>query len=123
MMDVVAADYPECDRLVQAAKETQPVGDFLEWLSEQRISLTVWGNWKDEESCFRCSGEGKIGRRVCPACEGTRTVHVEREGYLPVTKSREQLLAEWKGIDLSKVEAERRAMLNKIRAAQAVPAD
>jgi hypothetical protein len=117
-MDILAADYPECQRLVEAAKETQSVGDFLEWLSEQHVSLTVWSHWQETVDCYRCSGEGKIGRRACDRCNGARTLQYDREGYLPVTKSREQLLAEWKGIDLAKVEAERRAMLVKIRETQ-----
>lgn len=113
--------YPECDRLHEATKRTQPAGEFLEWLSERGIHLMEYGHWQDQESCFRCLGFGKLNAGdPCPSCGGLGAIAVDREGYLPVTKSREALLAEWQGIDLTKVEEERRTMLAKLAAGEPV---
>jgi len=115
--------YPECDRMVEAAKETQPAGDFIEWLREEKhVSLMVWGSWQDLDPCTNMACEkgyihfGHDNNRPCPRCEGTGLITVDREGYVHLGVPLDQLLAQWKAIDLVKVEAERRTMLEALRA-------
>jgi hypothetical protein len=79
---VVEDWMPECEKLVKVAKDSQKIGDFLEWLfGEKNYTL---GKWHGD--------------------------------YLrPVHERIEELLAEYFGIDLSKVETERREMLKALR--------
>lgn len=38
----MASEYPECERLAEASKVTQPIGEFLDWLGSQGIHLMTW---------------------------------------------------------------------------------
>jgi len=76
---------PELDRMLGKKDQSQPAGEFLEWVVSQGWVLCSWQ-----------SG-------------------LEVDGYWPVGKSIEQLLADWLGIDLATVEAERRAVLEHVR--------
>ena len=85
---------PEHNKLRAIADKSQTVGEFLEWLGEQ-------------------------GLTVCRFQELTR--HSDElgdyspEGYYPARTSREKLLAEFFDIDLDKIEAEKRAMLDALQ--------
>ncbi len=80
------SDYPEHDKLAKIAEQSQTCGEFLEWLvSEKKIQLAQL--------------DGQPGyERLWPA------------GY-----NATDLLAEFFGIDQSKIETEKRAMLAKMR--------
>lgn len=84
------SDYPEHDKISAVKDETQAVGEFLEWLMATEYTLAVPYNG-DEDWC------GQL--------------------YVPAFPDITQLLARWKGIDLSKIEAEKRQMLAAIRKA------
>lgn len=73
----------ELERLSKIKEKSQTIGEFLEWLNEQGITL----------------------------CERYK----DTEMFYPIVGSREQLLAEYYGIDLGKVEAEKQAILKDIR--------
>lgn len=84
--------YPEHDRLKALDGANQTVGNFIEWLHEQGM---------------------EIGR-----FEKMRGFSDPQ--FVPITKSRDALLAEHFDIDRDKLEAEKRAMLDELRAAQNV---
>lgn len=80
--------YPESTRLLAAREESQPIGEFLE------------------------SGPYELGRWVpCQQWHQDGWECGQGEHFQPVRKSIETVLAEYFGIDMVKVEAERRAML------------
>jgi hypothetical protein len=78
----VSAQYtPQIDRMTEVQAESQAVGEFLEWLDEQRIDL-----------CSVIPGSG-------------------HDRWAPITDGREKLLARYFDIDLNALENERRAIL------------
>lgn len=81
-------DYPECEKMHKVAKETAAIGEFLEWLSENK-KLTL-----------------------CEYIEGYDDTY---DRYIPYHYQIEELLAEFFKIDLNKVEKERRQILEDIR--------
>lgn len=96
---------PELDKMSSFKHESQPIGEFLEWLfsndfhiAKYKDGVTTWG--PDE------NGEP-----------------VGSTGMLQVTKSIEQWLAEYLEIDLKIVEEERVAILKYIRTHNASTSD
>lgn len=79
------SDYPEHDKLKAIQPLSQSIGEFLEWLSSEGMSICRY----EESSEYR--------------------------GYFPVRSSRDQLLAEHFEIDLNKLEAEKRQLLDEQR--------
>ena len=81
---------PECDRLAEVAPVSQKIGEFLDWLSDAKgIHLAEWIQPEEWEW-------------------GGKTL-------VTVNVSFSSLLAEFFEIDLDKVEAERRAILQHLR--------
>lgn len=75
---------PECDKLLKVSEKSQSIGQFLDWLENEK--------------------EFAI-------CE-----HYETDGdYIPVSINIERLLAEYFGIDMEKVEKERRKILDSLQ--------
>lgn len=72
--------YPECEKMKAVEKESQAIGDFIDWLKTKDISLMGW---------------------------------FEDKPYL-LSKSTEELLAEFFEIDLKKIEEERREILKNM---------
>lgn len=86
------SQYPESDKMLRAKKELglDDIRAFWEWLDER-------------------------GLKICaPHPQGWLA---ENGAYAPLTTPREQLFAQYAEVDLDKVEEERRAMLDEIRAA------
>lgn len=84
--------YPEHTKLVNNNDRTQTVNDFFEWLKETHPGheLAVW-----------------------------RTVLMEDDALYPLSKNEyDNLLAEWIGVDLKKIEAEKQAMIDELRSKQ-----
>jgi len=81
---------PELNKIIEAAEDSQKIGEFLEWLNEQEIILAEWTG----SDCDECG-----------------------EGLMEISQSREQLLANYCGIDLVKAEKERQALLDEMKAA------
>jgi len=78
---------PECDKMIAVKSKSQPIGEFIEWLRGERgIVLAEY----DED-------------------------HYDGEFLQAVNIRIEDLLAEYFGIDLKRVEQERRIMLSKLR--------
>lgn len=80
--------YPEHEKLQNLGDANQIVGDFIEWLHDRGM---------------------EIGR--FEQMRGFSDLQ-----FVPVTKSRDALLAEYFDIDRDKLEMEKRSMLDAIRA-------
>lgn len=123
------SDYPEHDKLMAVKDESQTIGEFLDWLPGgtdlrvcERIVKTdcrgggIWERWT-------CIGGRKINDREdsdegeCPICHGTGLVDRDEPLYLPAHVDINKILAKFFEIDLNKLEAEKRAMLDALRAA------
>jgi len=82
-------NYPECEKMSKVKKQSQLVGEFLDWLvNEREIVLSEYHE-----------GEGRHDDDV----------------LMPISVRTEELLAEFFEIDLNKVEQERRQMLKELR--------
>jgi hypothetical protein len=86
---------PECEKLHDIAPYSQKVGEFIEWLRSEKGAVIATHHEHSDE-CY--DGEyTNCGLRKDELC----IMHF----------STEKLLAEFFGIDLDKVERERRALL------------
>jgi hypothetical protein len=85
-MSLIQTKMPECEKLAAIKDEGQVIGEFLEWL------------------------EGK-GWFLCEY----KADYYEGNMPLPIRFNIDHLLAEYFNIDLKKVEAEQRALLEEIR--------
>lgn len=92
--DPEPSPYPECEKLHKVSHISQQIGEFLDWLREQHITLCRW------QDTIRHSDEF-----------GDYTP----QGYYMANDRTEKLLADFFEIDLDKVEEERLAMLKKLR--------
>lgn len=85
-----AVKYPECEKVLEAREVSQDQGEFLDWILEEKgLVLAEWDTADDPETA----------------------------GLVPYSFNMENLLAEFHGIDMAKVENERRAMLEEMRKA------
>lgn len=83
----MSGDYPEHEKLKRISGQSQAIGEFLEWLAQEKgIELAEWG-----------------GSR------GTALV--------PCLRSKVSLLAEHFGVDQEQLEDEKLAMLEALREA------
>lgn len=87
---VEGGKYSELEKVAQTWSKAQIIGEFLEWLEE-------------EKSYFIC----EPGAR---SCDGQ-----DIGGFNPVIKSTDDWIAEFFGIDMNKVEKERRQLLKEHR--------
>lgn len=85
----VSIKTPECERMAAVREKSQAIGEFLEWLREEK-------GWTIAEE------------------------YGNSDRLLPVRYSTEALLAEFFGIDLNKVERERRAILEGCRSTRRI---
>lgn len=124
------SDYPEHDKLVAVKEQSQAIGEFIEWLPSQGRFLGAWrtvvdcpgGGWFGPWTCRNgrmISDKTDEDLGECEVCHGRGVVDAENPipdvAYVDITK----LLAEFFEIDLVKIEAEKRAMLDAMRAANA----
>lgn len=95
------ADYPECEKLLKISAERNAQEALLEWLGEHGYTIA-------QERC----PHGRLPEDMvnCPESEYCRTGQQET-GLWPVIVRHEDLLMEFHGIDMRKVEQERQAML------------
>lgn len=91
---------PECDRLTQVRDQSQPIGEFLDWLRNEK-------GW---ELCYRHKHTG-----LCYDEDGNKACGYREHDMCPAHYQTETLLAEFFEIDLKKVEAERLAVLRHVR--------
>jgi hypothetical protein len=125
-------DYPEHEKLQAVSEQTQAIGEFLDWLNSQGVHLMTWredltdtrpDDWCEaaKYSHLHCDHWGTEDEtHECCRCAkpyGLREV-TGIKGWVSKRRSTLQLLADWAGIDLAKIESEKRQMLESIRAGQ-----
>jgi len=92
-------EYPECEKMARARPKSQAIGEFLDWLqNEKGIQFGKTPTDEQIEEVEDTFGESWPDIALWP--ETIRT---------------EEILAEFFDIDLDKVEKEKREMLKKIR--------
>jgi hypothetical protein len=82
-------DYPEHEKLAAVKRESQAIGEFMDWLADDGIVL-----YKTEPD-----------------------VYEPGDGCYPLQRPIRDLLHEFFNIDANKIEAEKRAMLKLLREA------
>ena len=114
---------PTLDKVIKVAPQSQVIGEFMEWLSQEGITLCQWQDAK-EVPCYRCSGSGINPDRdgeCCPVCGGWPSQRkgagttTEPSGYFPERASIDSLLHKYFDIDPQKEEEERKAVLEYVR--------
>jgi hypothetical protein len=91
------ATYPEHEKLTQIRDKSQLVGEFLDWLSQQGYYIC---RWQDE-------GDNGQPKRIPATADDIARIHED------------EYLADFFGIDQDKLEEEKRAMLDALRASYA----
>lgn len=94
MEDAAKVATPELDKQAKVVDKSQTCGEFLEWLRDEK---------------------GFVLARY-PSAEEAEEEGLSEQRPLHVHTSTTELLAEFFEIDLRKIEAERRALLEAIRA-------
>ena len=92
-------ETPELKKINAHHKDSQLIGEFLDWLKQDIFLCTC-----DEDETATDDEYNQIAI------------------YYPISKTTEQLLADFFVIDLNKAEKERQALLSEIRAANTKPA-
>lgn len=131
MATETATKYPECEKLHAVHETSNAIGDFLEWLGAQDIflaerQLRVVCEWTSFQTVggqfrYRCD-EGRIINYMgedsgeCENCDGEGSVEAEDPSLVLRMERIEDMLARYFEIDMAKVDRERRAMLEEIRA-------
>lgn len=93
--------YPEHERLRTVREQSQAIGEFIDWLETEGIHL-AW---------YPCLNETRGHDHVAHPDECVESMYL----YL-VHDRPDRLIAKFFDIDLDKIEAEKRAMLDEIRA-------
>lgn len=93
------SEYPEHDKLAAIHERSQAIHDFLEWCAER-------GLWLAERQCLRWDHPDAY----CEEGECDMS-----DGLAPTHQSDRALLAEFFDIDMNRIEAEKRAMLDQMR--------
>lgn len=106
------SSYPEHDKLKKVAAQSQACGDFLAWLREVKdLQLCVPHQHDDSCYCVPKDEERRgVNMRVCDLKAGE---------YIAAGLSTTKLLAEFFGIDVDKLEAEKQQLLEEQRALNA----
>jgi hypothetical protein len=125
------SEYPEHDKITRLGGANDTVGEFLDWLQGQGIVLHRWqeaGNngeptylYTDQRPAdadmYLAGGEWYLSH-LHPTPRWRRRnpdYHSWAEGWVPVEQTTEQLLAAFFGIDLTRLEEEKREMVRRIR--------
>lgn len=116
--------YPEHIKLMAIKDQSQAIYDFLEWLASTGLHLQYWYEGEVEQLCpgwnlYDCrQGQSFNGHRVigvCKRCNGLGKIMVSERGWVSNNKTADTMLAEFFGIDLVKLEQEKRTMLGKMQ--------
>lgn len=123
----------ECEKMIAVHELSQAIGEFIEWLPTAGLQICEkithddcgWRNGRspalaDDRRCV----DGRLWDGAvdldanCQACHGTGRVRLREAQFWPglgKAGTIEKLLAQHFGIDLVKVDKERRAMLEDLR--------
>lgn len=115
--------YPECEKLAKVSKLSNGIGEFLNWLREDK-DITLF-QWNDKDNNGEAKFVDKNGDPTIPShysfdeTEDSDFLNPEYEtfpkGYYRVFTPFNQLLAQYFDIDMNKVEKERRQMLDELQ--------
>lgn len=119
-------EYPEHDKLAAVKDQSQAIGSFLDhgpwtlclWQEDGNNGKPMYVWSEDSATGKRKSESGESASRWDYANgHANRNPEYEEweEGFFPVYRPIEKLLAEYFGIDLERLEAEKRAMLEEQR--------
>lgn len=119
--------YPEHAKQARVLEKSATIGAFLDDMSQQGVQLRKWVERDYEEPCAGTLFDGCLnGYRPqgatsneptevrCSTCQGTGTITVHTEGFAPIGRI-EEILAGYFQIDLTKIDAEKHAMLSALR--------
>lgn len=107
--------YPEHEKLAKVRDESQSIGEFLEWLSEKGIRLAAYHT--HNEGCVNPDWHEGVndGKDWLDDDHVEKIVCGGRENELvPIHYDTQKLLAEFFGIDLNRLEQEKRTMLQHL---------
>lgn len=106
--------YPEHEKLAAVQVKSQAAGELLEWLASQGVQLMAWKEWTEPDES-RCSWHGLRSDKIrdCDHCDERGMVAFDQscEGFVTWSSDIQGILAKWLGIDLDKLEREKRTML------------
>ena len=112
---------PELDKMREVREQSQPIGEFIDWLAGQGILLMrsvpiVHERWP-WESPYDVDGKRMWGSHRGPddGVHGPPEQYEHGDDALIHHESIEQMLARFFEIDLNAVEDERRALLDELR--------
>lgn len=109
-----AAKYPEHVKLAAIRDRSQAIGEFLEWLPTYKVLVSNGEEAFDPD--FPEEQNEAYKEAEMPCAIGVRDPWAMGGGWLqPCYVKTEQLLADYFGIDLKKIEDEKQAMLQEIR--------
>ncbi|APU88960.1 hypothetical protein Rctr197k_163 [Virus Rctr197k] len=95
---------PEHDKLRSVAGDTQKLGAFLEWLAADGVVLAR--HHHHGAGCYEVEDRGIAGVRIHLTCE------LAEDDLMPDYETIQKRLARYVGIDLEKLEEEKRALLD-----------
>lgn len=98
MKDAETVPATECEKLIRVASDSQKIGAFIDWMRER--------GWEFARMHSHNDCERENGYFTCGYC---------KDEFEPDRRSINTILAEYFEIDIDKVEAERRAILEAIR--------
>jgi hypothetical protein len=85
------SQYPEHDKLQTVSDKSQVIGEFIEWLTSEKIELCKWQESRNDEHAFTPSG------------------------FYTWLASTEEILAKYFNINTQKLETEKRQMLAELQ--------
>lgn len=135
------SDYPEHDKMSAVVDQTEAAAAFVEWLGTQRIQLM---QWRDDMTDLRmtspictkyyASAPAMKGKECRAKAHGDHCAHWDGPGLATCCQcgqpnrrevtgieawvpagSLTDLLAKWQDIDMAKIDAEKRAMIERLR--------
>lgn len=111
------SEYPQADIVDENREQSQAIGEFLDWLSEQGVVLC---RWKDK-AYYNMDGE-QISREEAlamkrpPDMEYFETPYeIGQQGFVPAREDTFAWLALFFGIDLEKYHAEQEQILKELQ--------
>ena len=108
------SDYPECEKLKETEAERNIIGDFLEWLLNEK-GLDICEFKESYETKNENDEPRTITLNTIRVNRKDREEEEEPGAYMRTGYTRDRCLEEFFNIDMKKVEKERCAMLEACR--------
>lgn len=115
-----SSKYPEHDNLQVIMEISQAQGELLEWLSSQGVQRMKFEEWDEttQRVCDFCTHYTELTKErcTCKVCKGKHEYEIthHHEDWVRDRRNINEVLAEFHGINLDKLEAEKREMLKSI---------